>query len=137
MRIIPTNKFLLKCHIEDSALCDFCSVNIQTLNHLVWECTQVQYFWAENSDFLNDYNIDSRFSLKTTSLMNRPATQIKNFIILLGKYFIFKNKCLKTLPIFLHFQSYLNPKDLTLKKKYILYETKLPILKRNGGNLML
>ena len=31
MRIIPTNKVLLKCHIEDSALFDFCSENIQTI----------------------------------------------------------------------------------------------------------
>ena len=29
-------------------------------------------------------------------------------MILLGKYLIFKNNCLKMLPIFLHFKSYLN-----------------------------
>ena len=66
MQIIPTNTFLLKCHIEDSALCDFCSANIQTLNHLFRECTKVQYFWAEISTFLKAYN-------------NRYCVQFKNY----------------------------------------------------------
>ena len=36
MRIIPANKSLLNCNIGHTALCDFCSVEIETLNHLFW-----------------------------------------------------------------------------------------------------
>ena len=28
MRIIPTNKYLLKCKIEETALCEFCTMEI-------------------------------------------------------------------------------------------------------------
>ena len=34
MRIIPTNRFLLKCNIGHTTLCDFCSMEIETLDHL-------------------------------------------------------------------------------------------------------
>ena len=34
IRIIPTNKYLLKCKIGVTALCEFCSMEIETINHL-------------------------------------------------------------------------------------------------------
>ena len=41
IRIIPTNKFLLKCNIGFTALCDFCSKEIETLNQFfgIYSCT--------------------------------------------------------------------------------------------------
>ena len=56
------------------------------------------------------------YNLGITSLMAQPVSHIKDFIRLLGKYFIFKNKCLKMLPIFLHFKSYLNQR-LNIEKE--------------------
>ena len=38
LRFIPTNKHLLKCNIGTSALCDLCVMEIETVNHLFWEC---------------------------------------------------------------------------------------------------
>ena len=49
-----------------------------------------------------------------------PDIQIKNFIILLGKYFIFKNKCLETIPSFIHFKSYLNQRLKIEKESYVI-----------------
>ena len=57
MRIIPTNKFLLKCNIGHTALCEFCSMEIETLNHLFWECIHVQHFWTNLSVFLQEISI--------------------------------------------------------------------------------
>ena len=94
MRIIPTNKFLLECHIEESSLCDFSSAHVQTINHLFWECASIQHYWGEIADFLKEYNIHISFSLKAVTFgitlqMDKPEVRVKNFIIMLGKYFIF------------------------------------------------
>ena len=143
MRIIPSNKFLLKCHIEDSALCDFCSANIQTLNHLhvFWECTKVQYFWAETLNFLKACNIAITFCLKTitfgiTSLMDNRKLRLKTLSYCLENISSLRINVWKRFQFF--YTSNLTwTKDLKLKKKFILYETKLPCLKGNWGNLML
>ena len=44
MRIISTNRYLFKCIIGHTALYDFCSMYMETLNHLFWECIHVQHF---------------------------------------------------------------------------------------------
>ena len=44
MRILPTNKFLTKCNIISSSLCDFCDRQPETLEHLFWECHFVRAF---------------------------------------------------------------------------------------------
>ena len=62
MRNIPSNTFQLKCKIATSALCDFCEMEIETINHLFWECLHVQQFWAEIASFLKDYNVDITFN---------------------------------------------------------------------------
>ena len=55
MRIIPTNKYLLKCKIGETALCEFCTMEIETINHLFGECNYVQHFWANLTTFLLRY----------------------------------------------------------------------------------
>ncbi|MCG7875526.1 MAG: reverse transcriptase domain-containing protein [Candidatus Thiodiazotropha endolucinida] len=97
MRIIPTNTFLLKCNIASSALCDFCLMDIESINHLFWECRHVQHFWMDLSNLLQECNLDLALNLKTITFgithgLKKLDTQVKNYIILLGKYYIFKNK---------------------------------------------
>jgi len=38
IRIIPTNKMLFKFQYVSSSLCTFCNANIETIEHLFWEC---------------------------------------------------------------------------------------------------
>ena len=64
MRIIPTNKFLLKCNIGHTALCEFCSMEIEILNHLFGECIHVQHFWTNLSVFLQEYIYNNSIQLK-------------------------------------------------------------------------
>ena len=109
MRIIPTNKYLLKCKLKETALCEFCSMEIETINHLFWECNHVQHFWTNLAMFLLRHNITINFSLMyvtfgITERTNCIETKVKNFIILLGKYFIFKNKYQGTQPTLEHFK---------------------------------
>ena len=65
------------------------------------------------------------FSLKyvTFGITEREyciETQVKNFIILLGKYFIFKNKCLKVQPTIAHFKVYLSQRINVEKHIYCI-----------------
>ena len=113
MRIIPTNKFLLKCNIGHTALCEFCSMEIETLNHLFWECIHVQHFWT-NLSFLTGIQYINSIQLNVKNVMlgitegtNITEIQIKNFIILLGKYFILKTKYQKQYPTLIRFKSHL------------------------------
>ena len=113
MRIILTNKYLLKCKIKETALCEFCSMEIETINHLFWECNHAQHFWTNLAMFLLRHNITINFNLKyftfgITERTNFIETKVKKFIILLGKYFIFKNKYQGTQPTLEHFKLYLS-----------------------------
>ena len=52
-RIVPTNKFLSKCQIVSSSICDFCNMEIETMHHLFWECRHVQSF-RQNLEILSE-----------------------------------------------------------------------------------
>ena len=112
-----------------SALCDFCTMELETINHLFWECLYVQRFWTELSNLLKNCNVDITFSLRTitigiTQRINNPNIQVKNFIILLAKYFIFESKCQKLTLSFIHFKSYLKQR-LKVEKQIHLMKDKL------------
>ena len=62
MRIILTNKYFLKCKIGETALCEFCTMEIDNINHLFGK--YVQHVWANLTTFLLRYNITMHLSLK-------------------------------------------------------------------------
>ena len=138
MRIIPTNRYLLKCNIGHTALCDFCSMDIETLNHLFWECIQVQHFWTNLSILLQEYNVHIKFNLRYILLgitgKNLTEIQLKNYIILLGKYFIFKSKYQKQQPNLLRFKSYLCQR-INIEKQIYFMKDRLAQFNKKWGNL--
>ena len=140
MRIIPTNKFLQKCDIADSALCDFCNMVIETTDHLIWECMHTHQFWKELCNFLTEFNIDLVLNLPEvffglTFTINKPDTLLINFLTLLGKYFIFSNKYRKkTIPTLNHFKHYLC-KRIKLKKKKKIHERQTCQVWNNMGKI--
>jgi hypothetical protein len=95
MRIIPTNKLLLKFKIKSTNLCDFCSMSIETLDHLFWYCSYSQHFWNEFTHFLNSLNINIQLNLNmvTFGIIDNVRNQTAiNYILFCAKYFIFVNK---------------------------------------------
>ena len=44
-RRIATNTCLSKVGISDTALCDLCKTDKETLIHLFWECSVIKAFW--------------------------------------------------------------------------------------------
>ena len=97
MRIVPTNQFLAKCNIVGSALCKFCSMEIETVSHLFLECAHVQQFWTSVSELLRVCDSNINITLKTITFgICHPKPKcdaiVINFIIFLAKCFIFQNK---------------------------------------------
>ena len=58
-------------------------------------------------------------------------TQVKKLIILLGKYFIFKNKCLKTQPTLAHLNVYFSQRINVEKHSYFIKKIDLPNVTEN------
>ena len=57
-RIVPTNKFLTKCGLKACSLCEFCQSNIETIDHLFWECNYIKELWTKLEHFLKDVKIE-------------------------------------------------------------------------------
>ena len=113
MNIIPNNAFLYKCKIVNSNLCDFCNMFIDSSQHMFWECNFIQTFWTDIQNFLTiKLSRTIIFSKETISFCNVLTNSdgdgtIVNYVTLLAKYFILKNKCNKTIPTVQAFQKYL------------------------------
>ena len=110
MRIVPNNKFLYQCKINNTSLCDFCSMNVESNKHLFWECHISRSFWTELELFLNNKQIDIKLDYAIISLGYREKssyTTLLNCTLIYAKYFIFKSKYEKTIPYFNNFKKYL------------------------------
>ena len=106
--------------IPDLCPISYFYVEIETFNHLFWECIHVQHFWTNLSVFLQEYTVLIQFNLRNVMLgitegTNITEIQTKNFLILLGKYFIFKTKYQKQHPTLIRFKSHIatNPNRKT------------------------
>ena len=123
--MIPSNVFLHKCKLVSSSLCEFCQIEIETVSHVFWECMYVQTFWMQLKDCLNANGIEINITFKTTTfgILERYANEnrLNNFMILQAKYFIFINKCKKSLPSWQAFKSYMKNR-MNIEKRNGAYE---------------
>ena len=58
MRIVPNNKYLFKCKLAPTVLCDFCAMQEEINAHLFWECFYVQEYWSRIQTFLKNNNLE-------------------------------------------------------------------------------
>ena len=111
-RIIATNKYLFKCNLSNTNLCDICSEHIETIEHLFWECKHIQIIWDQLTTFLEKQQLQLKLSLLNISFgVNTfkipEINNTVNHIIILMKYFIFSIKYKKQIPTFNCFIKYL------------------------------
>ena len=102
-------------------------MDIETIQHLFWECNIVQIFWNNFHNFIRNTNIQIPLTFKSVSFGLCEETnedKLKNFIIFYAKYFIFLNKCHKTIPSWNLFKEYLN-KQIKIEKEIALMNDKL------------
>ena len=104
MRIIPNNKYLFKCKLVPTVLCDFCAMQEETNAHLFWDCHFVQGYWSKIQKFLQDNNfkIDLTYYRISFGILDKNSvkTPMMNFIILIAKYCIFASKYKMQRPTF-------------------------------------
>ena len=111
MCIVPNNRYLFKCQIAPTVLCDFCSMLDENNAHLFWDCIYSQEFWSHIRIFLNDHNMQVDISYLNISfgMINRNSmkNEMINFIILLAKYYIYASKYKQQKPNFEGFKNIL------------------------------
>ncbi|KAH3883935.1 hypothetical protein DPMN_007905 [Dreissena polymorpha] len=138
-RIIATNKYLFKCKLSNSNLCDFCSENIETIEHLFWECKHIQPIWNQLISFLEQHQLNVKLSFLNVSfginsLKSIDCNNIVNFMVILMKYFILNMKYKKQVPNFNCFVHSLKLK-IQIEKEIALRNDTLQIFEQKWNRI--
>jgi len=143
MHILPNNTFLHKCNLVPSTLCDFCHMHTETDIHVFWDCHPIQKFWMDIQNFIYDKlerleNLELNFatiSFCNLTIADANNSHVINFIILLAKYFIFKCKQEKTIPLEEAFVSFFNTR-IKLEELIATTQNKLHIFNTRWAHFM-
>jgi hypothetical protein len=105
-RILACNKNLHTWKIKQSNECDYCK-QVDTIEHFLVECTSTNKMWQYIFNWWAS-NMETWFEINTYEIIfgvpnefNEPIVNQINFIILYGKYYIYRNKK-KNLPLHLY-----------------------------------
>jgi exonuclease III len=108
-RILPTEKYLYTCKIKNDPMCNFCNAEIQTLEHLFWDCDKVQKFWkncqrALQSKCTHCYQLNFNKELILFGNSENIATDnTLDLIIIMAKFYVYKCKIQNCTPQLLTF----------------------------------
>ena len=99
LRILPTNRLLRLMKIRQSDLCSFCDKETESISHLFWECESVLRFWNSLSLLVSESNI-LRIDFNQRNILFGISKGLLsvNYLILVGKYYIYKCKWLGIIP---------------------------------------
>ena len=99
---VVTNTHLQRWGMFPHNRCTFCHEQPETYNHLFIFCKYVQELWMQVEIFMNEFSMDQiNFQLLTVywnKLIAAPIGHIKNFICLVTKQYIYKQRCLNKVP---------------------------------------
>ena len=95
-RGLITNIQLEKWGIVPSRLCTFCKDEDESIIHLLCQCQQVKTLWEQVEAFLRDeYAVyDFEMNLKNIIINSVSNKMVANFLCLLTKQFIYRQRCL-------------------------------------------
>lgn len=97
-RSLVTNKSLYLWKIKESDVCQFCKRNVETIEHLFFDCNTVQKFWSDIINWLpTEINLRNFVSRKNVLLGNTEyeCNQLLNHLCILIKRYIYVSKCLE------------------------------------------
>ena len=107
-RAIITNVNLHRWGIRQTDECSFCEKYVETYHHLFWECGYIQELWNMIPDLLNDLQIDAQITLSYRNIVfntvNNDAKSVVNFICLLLKQYVYRQRCLKKKLVYAEFK---------------------------------
>ena len=135
-RILPTNRYLKICKIVENHDCTFCNNEIETVEHLLWECDYVQIFWKELLNLLRAKCTHcDRFAFSKQLVIFGLEQNVKldnaiDFIILFAKFFIYKCKLEKVVPLHKNFMKSLRNR-LKTERCNAIVQNKLNVYEAN------
>ena len=103
-RILVTNNVLKKMGITDSEKCSFCGVERDSIDHYLWDCTQVHCFWTDLEHVMKErcgHCVGLTFSkeLILFGIADKCTTdEVFETIILCAKFFVYKCRFNKVKP---------------------------------------
>jgi len=92
--IIFTKESLFRFKMIESPMCTFCLKEVEYLEHLLFYCDATKDFWRAFSSWLSNQNVsldNLRFENTLLVFNNNEDFIILNYLILLGKFFLFIN----------------------------------------------
>ena len=91
--ILVTKSFLHKINKVDNDRCTFCSLETETIIHVLFNCNKVKEFWLAMKNWLRiQANVILHLTIKNVIFSKQENNELLNYILLLGKYFIYKTK---------------------------------------------
>lgn len=91
-RIIPTNKFLFKVHLKDTKYCTFCKTEVETIEHLFYDCSVTHQFWVLFESYLKNFYVDFELNKMEILLGSNSYSLFLNLLILIARNYIYKCK---------------------------------------------
>ena len=123
--ILYTNELLCKVGYISDPNCSFCHQTTETISHIFLDCSFSSSFWNETCEkILNKLNSCVCLSLEYRDIILGFLTgemDLLNYIIILGKTYLWTCRCKETKPSFNHFERILLDKYQT--EKYISFKS--------------
>ena len=97
-RSLTTNIQLCRYRLRNDELCTLCNKHWEMVIHLMIFCEKVQNFWISVENFMYDFGDEKIHFDVDTVLCNKlidDPKNVKNFICLLAKQYIYKQRCLR------------------------------------------
>ena len=92
-KILVTKSFLYRINKIDNDRCEYCHQHPETIRHLFIECERVKHFWTLLKEWLRlNSNISLDLEEKNILFAYQDKNQLRNFIFVLAKYYIYANK---------------------------------------------
>ena len=101
-RIVFTNEKLFRFDMAESDKCAFCQTEVESIEHLLFSCKISSVFWKHVLSWVRDNNIIVE-NLREEDIIFGKFDVGDDFllvkhILLLGKYYIYSQKCQKGMP---------------------------------------
>jgi len=95
--ILPTKTFLFKIGISSNKYCTFCESNLETLEHIFWECPKTSNLIQDfrNLLYIKNINLNMNKNIFIFGFWNiKQKYNAQNYILLLMKFYLHQTKCL-------------------------------------------
>jgi len=99
-RSLVTNKHLYQWNMSISERCSFCNQDVETIEHLLFQCEKVKQFWKEYSDIFHPHlDLNVIVANQKSVILGATCTQNRNLVnhlILLCKKYVYNTRCKNT-----------------------------------------